>query len=236
MRFASLSNPTYSTPRMAGLQAQASTTNVAQAQKTEAFTPSGRLQRQGFKNAVQLEYFALHIEKQIDKLKNDPGFSFVLPAWGRTLKQLNKAIAFHNNPSPASADSGVFGWVSEIKQQLKHAYLSHIYGLKNLGRYINLPEMEFLGLDLSGATLDGGNFTGASFAGANLDRASLRKTRLKGTNFNFAFLCHTSFEGARIGRRGSSNPTIFFGAYDLDKANGLPKPIDTSRESLEAWW
>jgi uncharacterized protein YjbI with pentapeptide repeats len=34
---------------MAGLQAQASTANVAQAQKAEAFTPpSGRLQRQGF--------------------------------------------------------------------------------------------------------------------------------------------------------------------------------------------
>ena len=48
MRFASLSTPTYSTPRMAGLQAQASTENMAQAQQTEAFTPSGRLQRQGF--------------------------------------------------------------------------------------------------------------------------------------------------------------------------------------------
>ena len=234
MRFASLSTPTYSTPRMAGLQAQASTANVAQAQKADAFTPSGRIQRQGFQNIEQLEYFALHIKIQIDRLKNDPGFSFVLPAWKRTLKQLNKAIAFHKNPSPEPANSGVFGWASKIKQQLKHSYLSHIYGLKNLGRYIDLPFMEFLGLDLSGATLDRANFTEASFAGAYLDGASLRHTRLKGTRFNYAVLCRTSFEDARIGRRGSPNPTIFFGARDLDKARGLPERIDTSVKSFFA--
>jgi uncharacterized protein YjbI with pentapeptide repeats len=245
---------------MAGLQAQASTANVAQAQKAEAFTPSGRLQRQGLKNVEQLERFAAHIKQQIERhnkicqymmedatvpafgnalLSNFVGnktqkFAYV-PAWEETLEKLNEAIAFHKNHSPAPANSGVFGGASKIKQQLKHAYLSHKFRLNNLGRYLVLPQMEFSGLDLSGATLDGGNFTGASFAGANLDRASLRKTRLKGTNFNFAFLCRTSFEGARISRRGS-NPTIFYGAYDLDKAPGLPKGIDTSRESLEAWW
>jgi hypothetical protein len=219
---------------MAGLQAQTSTANVAP-QKTEAFTPSGRLQRQGFENIEQLEYFALHIKIQIDRLKIDPGFSFVLPAWERTLKQLNEAIAFHKNPSPEPANSGVFGWASKITQQLKHAYLSHIYGLKNLGRYINLPQMEFLGLDLSGATLDGSIFTKASFAGANLEQASLRKTWLEGTNFNLANLCRTLFKGARIGQLGSTNPTIFHGATGLETAVGLPRRIDTSPKSLEAW-
>jgi hypothetical protein len=249
MRLTSLSTPTYSTPRRAGLQAQASTANVAQAQKAEAFTPSGRIQRQGFKNVEQLERFATHIEKKIsentfsipkgswlDNISTGDSLQFpYVPAWERTLEKLNEAIAFHKNLSPAPANSGVFGWVSQIKKQFKHAYLSHKFRLNNLGRYLDLPQMEFSGLNLSGATLDGADFTKASFAGANLDRASLRKTKLEGTNFNSAFLCRTSFKGARISRRGS-NPTIFYGAYDLDKAYGLPKDIDKSRESLEAWW
>ena len=261
MRFASLSNPTYSTPRMAGLQAQASTANVAQAQKAEAFTPNGRIQRQGFRNLNQLKRFAKNIEEEI-KRHNEickrmiehatvPAFGNALlsdvvgnktqefgyvQSWKKTLQELNKAIAFHQNLSPAPANSGVFGWFSKITQQLKHPYLAHIYGLKNLGRYINLPQMEFLGLDLSGATLDRANFTGASFAGADLCEASLRNTNLVGTNFNVAYLYRTLFWGARIGRRGSSNPTIFHEAYELGTARGLPKEgIDTSAKSLEEW-
>jgi hypothetical protein len=266
MRFASLSTPTYSTPRMAGLQAQTSTVNVTQAQKAEAFTPpSGRLQRQGFANVEQLERFAAHIKQQIERhneicqymmedatvpafgnelLSNFVGnktqkFAYV-PAWEETLEKLNEAIAFHQNksakmPTENPPNLGGSGWISKIKKLLKHPYLSYIYGLKNLGRYINLPEMKFLEFDLSGAILDGGNFTGASFPRANLDRASLRKTKLEGTNFNSAFLCHTSFKGARIGIRGSSNPTIFFGTYDLNKAHGLPEPIDTLCMSFLAW-
>ena len=261
MRLATLSNPTYSTPRMAGLQAQASTANVAQAQQTEAFTPNGRIQRQGFRNLNQLKRFAKNIEEEI-KRHNEickrmiehatvPAFGNALlsdvvdnktqafgyvQSWKKTLQELNKAIAFHQNLSPAPGNLGVFGWFSKITQQLKHPYLAHIYGLKNLGRYIDLPQMEFLGLELSGATLDRANFTGASFAGADLYEASLRNTNLVGTNFNDASLYHTSFEGAEIGQPGSSNPTIFHGATGLKKARGLPtEGIDTSPESLEAW-
>jgi hypothetical protein len=246
---------------MAGLQAQASTANVAQAQKAEAFTPSGRLQRQGFQNIEQLEQFAAHIQRQIERhnemlqeIKNNGRIPLLgnlplnklpfakklsfpyLKSWKETLEKLNEAIAFHQKLNAQPSNSGLMGFLSAIKQQFTHPYLSHKYRLKNLGRYINLPQMEFLGLDLSGATLDGANFTGASFAGADLYEASLRNTNLVGTNFNDASLYHTAFEGAEIGQPGSSNPTIFHGATVLKTTRGLPKKgIDTSAKSLEEW-
>ncbi len=215
MRFASLSTPTYSTPRMAGLQAQASTENVAP-QKAEAFTPSGRIQRQGKTTRKHVEMLIAAIDTHLKEAIDASKITINSISHLHELRQQRQSLQDQLKQPSKKGISRLFEWISG-------------------GKKFSCENGYFAGLDLRGLDFRGADFTDASFAGANLDGASLRHTRLKGTRFNSAFLCHTSFKGARISRRGS-NPTIFYGAYDLDKAHGLPKGIDISCESLEARW
>ena len=271
MRLATLSNPTYSTPRMAGLQAQASTANVAP-QKAEAFTPpSGRIQRQGLKvNPVQAKALIRRIEAQLNALENPSSFqrfarNFYRKSFGdanrqnpsiveRAIKKLAQKL-MPKPPVPMNIRGSVIAEWREALVYLKNHDSRSKNTLIRL-RYLDLSRLRLNGADFSHLTLTHCKFNksaliGATFQGAVLTGTSFKGASLEGANFAFADFDHTFFDRAKIipynpnfiGILGNIEnnvqrlyfPTIFFGAYDLDKARGLPKRIDTSRESLEAW-
>ena len=265
MRFATLSNPTYSTPRMAGLQAQASTANVAQAQKADAFTPSGRIQRQGLKvSPVQAEALIRRIEAQLNVLENPSSFyrkSLSDPNRQNPsiVKRVINKLAQKFMPKPpvpeSIRDQVIQEWREALVYLKNHDYRSINTAIKL--RYLDLSRLGLNGADFSHLTLTHCKFNksaliGATFQGAVLTGTSFKGASLEGANFAFADFDHTFFDRAKIipynpnfiGILGNIEnnvqrlyfPTIFYAARDIDKAPGLPKYIDTSRESLEAWW
>jgi hypothetical protein len=269
MRLATLSTPTYSTPRMAGLQAQASTANMAQAQKAEAFTPSGRLQRQGLKvSPVQAKALLRRIEAQLNVLENPSSFqrfarNFYRKSFGdanrqnpsiveRAIKKLAQKL-MPESPVPMNIRGSVIAEWRKALVYLKNHDSRSTNTLIRL-RYLDLSRLRLNGADFSHLTLTHCKFNksaliGATFQGAVLTGTSFKGASLEGANFAFADFDHTFFDRAKIipynpnfigilknNVQRRYFPTVFWVASGLDKAPGLPKDIDTSFESLKAWW
>jgi hypothetical protein len=153
MRFATLSTPTYSTPRMAGLQAQASTANVAP-QKAEAFTPSGRIQRQGKTTRKHVEMLIAAIDKH---LRNP------LRVWW---------LGIHFPGHRQRLESELEG----LKKQLGDNKIGKVRYL--LG--IDLSLFDLAGADFAGTNLTKVKLNGANLHGTNLKEAELHGANLKG--------------------------------------------------------
>ncbi|MFN9691389.1 MAG: pentapeptide repeat-containing protein [Vampirovibrionales bacterium] len=193
MRFASLSTPTYSTPRMAGLQAQASTANVAP-QKAEAFTPpSGRIQRQGFKDETQVYQAIKAIETHLEKLTESPEL------WGR-LKEVFRD-EFGHTPQQA---------FQTHKANLQ-AQLEILQSQLDTGNYTGqgayLVGLDFIVADLRWAQLQGADLRGAQFDRPDLQGAQLQGAQLQGADLFGAQLQGAQLQGADL--RGAQMELIF---------------------------
>jgi hypothetical protein len=167
---------------MAGLQAQASTANVAQAQKAEAFTPSGRLQRQG-------KTTRKHVEMLIDAI--DKHLKEALDAGEIKLNSLRHHPELRNQrqilqhqleqPSKKGIDR-LIEWISGGRK----------FSCQN-GYFVGL---DLQGLDFSGADFQDSNFQYSNFSRAILDSADLRGTQLSFANFKKAKLRDANLNGA----------------------------------------
>ncbi|MFN9691387.1 MAG: pentapeptide repeat-containing protein [Vampirovibrionales bacterium] len=179
MRLTSLSNPTYSTPHMAGLQAQASTANMAQAQKAEAFTSSGRIQRQGFATAEQVGLAIKAIETHLKELTEKSEL------WGRV--QVVFRGEFGHTPQQAfqTHKANLQAQLETLQGQL----ISKKY--TGQGAYL-------VGLDLIGADLFGAQLQGAQLQGTQLDWANLGWTDLRGADFQNASLRGVNLNSASL--------------------------------------
>jgi uncharacterized protein YjbI with pentapeptide repeats len=212
MRFATLSTPTYSTPRMAGLQAQASTANVAQAQQTEAFTPSGRLQRQGFKNEAQVMLAINAIRDQLKKLGN--------------LATLEQIFPGHQNKLETQLET-LLGQLSSREYTGKGAYL---VGLNFEGA--DFRGADFRGANLQKAILDRAQLQEAILDRAQLQGANLRSAQMRGAQLRWANLRWAYFRGAQL-QEVQFQGAIFNGAdfegADLEDACGLPLGITSEQ-------
>jgi hypothetical protein len=249
---------------MAGLQAQASTANVAP-QKAEAFTPpSGRIQRQGFRmSGSQAKALIRRIEAQLNVLENPSSFyrkSFSDPnrqnpsIVERVINKLAQKF-MPEPPVPESIRPQVIQEWKEALIYLKNPSSSSLNTAIKL-RYLDLSRLGLNDADFSKCILTHCKFNksaliGATFQGAVLTGTSFKGASLEWANFAFANLDHTFFDRAKIIPYNPNFigileniqnnvqhlyfPTIFHDAHNIDKARGLPKRIDTSRESLEAW-
>ncbi|MFN9691388.1 MAG: pentapeptide repeat-containing protein [Vampirovibrionales bacterium] len=168
MRFATLSTPTYSTPRTAGLQAQASTTNMAQSQKAEAFTPSGRLQRQG-------ETTRKHVEMLIDAIDTYLAEAVDADALVGGLLEHCENLAEE---------------VATLEYQLATGNYT-VVGAYLVGldlRNADLRKADLRWAQLQGAKLKGAKLQGADLRGAILRKADLRWAQLQGAILDLADL------------------------------------------------
>jgi uncharacterized protein YjbI with pentapeptide repeats len=148
---------------MAGLQAQASTANVAQAQKAEAFTPSGRLQRQG-------KTTRKHVEMLIDAI--DKHLKEALDAGEIKLNSLRHHPELRNQRQI-------------LQHQLEQPSKKGIDGLFERisgGRKFSCQNGYFVGLDLQGLDFSGADFQDSNFQYSNFSRAILDSADLRGTN------------------------------------------------------
>jgi len=183
MRLATLSNPTYSTPRMAGLQAQASTANVAP-QKAEAFTPSGRLQRQGKTTRKHVEMLIAAIDKHLIE---------ALDAREITMNSLRHHPELRNQRQILQ---------DQLEQPSKKGIDRLIEWISG-GRKFSCQNGYFVGLDLQGLDFSGADFSESKFQYSNfsraiLDRAILDWTDLRGAKFEDASLMGTSLHRANM--------------------------------------
>ena len=204
MRFASLSTPTYSTPRMAGLQAQASTANVTQAQKAEAFTPpSGRIQRQGQTTRKHVEMLIAAIEKHIREAFDAGALAQGLSEHhNKLLKQresLNKQLEPKKNWG-----SRLVEWIPGGKKfSCQKGYFAGIDLRGSNLAGIDLRGSNLLGIDFTHAELQGAKLQGADLRGAILRKADLRWAQLQGAildlaNLNWVNLRFANFQGASL--------------------------------------
>jgi len=183
MRLTSLSTPTYSTPRMAGLQAQASTANVAP-QKAEAFTPSGRLQRQGKTTRKHVEMLINAIDKHLKEALDAREITMNPLRHLHELRQQRKSLQDQlEEPSKEGID-GLFERISGGKK----------FSCEN-GYFVGL---DLRGLDFSGADFYDSKFQYSNFSRAILDRAILDWTNLRGAKFEDASLMGTSLHRANL--------------------------------------
>ena len=199
MRFASLSNPTYSTPRMAGLQAQASTANVAQAQKAEAFTPSGRIQRQGFKNEAQVKLAIKAIETHLKELTEESEL------WDR-VKEVFRGVlgkihpqAFKTHKEDLEEQLGILN--SQLISGNYTGEGAYLVGLDLQGADLQGAKLRFAklhGAQLQKADLLGADLLWAKLQGADLLGANLRGAKLQGTELQWANLQGTDLQGAEL--------------------------------------
>ncbi|MFN9691360.1 MAG: pentapeptide repeat-containing protein, partial [Vampirovibrionales bacterium] len=161
MRMTSLSTPNYSTPRMAGLQAQASTANMAQAQKADAFTPSGRLQRQGFKDETQVYQAIKAIDTHLGRLTESPEL------WGRLKEVFMDEFGHIPKQAFQTHQANLQAQLEILKGQLDTR--------KYTGQWAYL-----VGLDLRKADLRKADLRWAQLQGADLQRAILDRAQLQG--------------------------------------------------------
>jgi hypothetical protein len=221
---------------MARLQAQTSTANVAQAQKAEAFTPSGRLQRQGFRvNETQAKALIRRIEAQLNALENPSSFQ-------RFAKKLYRTIFPNpNRQNPSIVERAIkklaqklmpeppvpFSLRDSIKNEWRDALTYLINYLKNLEnpnsdsqntpiklRYLDLSRLVLNGADFSNCTLTHCNFNKSALIEANFQGSTLTGTSFKGADLLLADL-----EGANLER--------------ADFAGAVGVPIGTTREQLQ---
>jgi hypothetical protein len=167
---------------MAGLQAQASTTNVAQAQKAEAFTPSGRMQRQGFANAEQVGLVIAAIDKQ--------------------LAILNPEMFFPDPPSFTDSERQVAQLLAKLYPWYQGGLLITKFALEKSPPYPRLLDLQ--GLDLQGADLQGLALQDAQLLWTKLRQAKLRQANLPGANMTSAILSEADLTGAKLPRANLS--------------------------------
>ncbi len=198
MRFASLSTPTYSTPRMAGLQAQASTANVAQAQKAEAFTPSGRIQRQGVTTRKHVEMLIEAIDEHLKNRWLVSQFEWDLPRHKENLRIQRESLQNQLKQPSKKGISRFVEWISGGKKfSCKNGYFAglDLQGLNLAGIDLGGSDLRWAKLqgaildlaDLSWAELYFSNFQEASLKGANLQEADMMQTTLKDADLEGAF-------------------------------------------------
>jgi hypothetical protein len=185
MRFATLSTPTYSTPRMAGLQAQTSTANVAQAQKAEAFTPSGRIQRQGFWiGKVQTEELIGIITKHQDALNmmiaDEKKSPFQRFRWKRLTnpiyRRLSRVIPQEERHTIVSTWQEQLGKLQQYSRDNDFTKIS-----PNLENQLVLSYLDLAGFDFNHAILEN-----VVFKYTDLSRAIFINTDLRGVDFRTA--------------------------------------------------
>ena len=183
MRLASLSNPTYSTPRMAGLQAQASTANVAQAQKSDAFTPSGRIQRQGVTTRKHVEMLIAAIDTHLKEAIDARELTMnSIRSHLDELRQQRQSLQDQLEEPSKKGISRLFEWISGGKK----------FSCEN-GYFVGL---NLQGLDFSGADFSESKFQYSDFSGAKLDRAILDWADLRGAKFQDASLRGANLQDA----------------------------------------
>ena len=188
MRMTSLSNPTYSTPRMAGLQPQASTANVAQAQQTEAFTPSGRIQRQG-------QTTRKHVEMLIGAIDTHIRAAFDAGA-------LRQGLSEHHNKLLKQRES--------LNKQLKptqNGFLRFVEMISGAKKF-SCENGYFAGLDLQGLNLAGIDLGGSDLRWAKLQGAILDLTNLNWVNLRFANFQGASLKGANLQEANMMQTTL----------------------------
>jgi uncharacterized protein YjbI with pentapeptide repeats len=210
MRLTSLSTPTYSTPRRAGLQAQASTANVAQAQKAEAFTPSGRIQRQGFKNEAQVKLAIKAIETHLEELTEGSEL------WVR----LKEVFMDEFGHIPQKAFQTHMVNLQAQLETLKGQLISEEY--TGEGAYL-------VGLDLQGANLQWAILQWANLQGAILREADLQGASLDRANLHKAILREAKLQWAELWKANLHEADL--DGADLDGANldgafGVPLGIE----------
>jgi uncharacterized protein YjbI with pentapeptide repeats len=169
---------------MAGLQAQTSTANVAP-QKADAFTPSGRIQRQGFKNAEQVGLVIAAIDKQ--------------------LEILNPEI-FSNNLSFTDSERQVAQLLAKLYPWYQGGLLITKFALEKSPPYPRLLDLQ--GLDLQGADLQGLALQGAQLLWTKLRQAKLRQANLPEANMTSAILSEADLTGAQLPRADLSKTDL----------------------------
>jgi uncharacterized protein YjbI with pentapeptide repeats len=182
MRLASLTNSNPSTPRMAGLQAQASTANVAQAQKAEAFTPpSGRIQRQGQTTRKHVEMLIAAIDKQLREAFDANALAQGFSEHHEKLLTQRESLLRQLKPKKT--------WGSRLLETL-------LGGRKLSCQNGYFAGLDLQGLDFSGVDFQDSNFQYSNFSRAILDSADLRGTQLSFANFKKAKLRDANLNGA----------------------------------------
>ena len=203
MRLTSLSTPTYNPSPATAFQAKGFQ-NVAQAQKADAFTPSGRIQRQGFKNEAQVKLAIKAIETHLKELTEGSEL------WGR----LKEVFRGDLGKIPQTAFETHRENLKKQLEILKGQLLSKEY----TGRMAYLVGLDLQGADLQGAILWGAKLQKADFLGAYLDRANLHKAILREAKLQWADLFGANLHEADL-----------FGANldgaNLDGAFGVPLGI-----------
>jgi uncharacterized protein YjbI with pentapeptide repeats len=206
MRLTSLSTPTYSTPRRAGLQAQASTANVAQAQKAEAFTPSGRLQRQGKTTRKHVEMLIDAIDKHLKEALDAGEIKLNSLRHHPELRQQRQILQDQlEEPSKKGIDR-LIEWISGGRKfSCQNGYF---VGL-------DLQEADLAGIDLRGSNLLGIDFTHADLRGAKLQGADLRGAILRKADLRFAQL-----QGAKLRYADLSWTRLWFSRFQAASLKG----------------
>jgi uncharacterized protein YjbI with pentapeptide repeats len=169
---------------MAGLQAQASTANVAQAQKAEAFTPSGRLQRQGKTTRKHVEMLIAAIDKHLAKALDAGEIKLNSLRHLHELRQQRQSL---QDQLEEPSKEGIDGLSERISGGKK-------FSCEN-GYFVGL---DLRGLDFSGADFSESKFQYSNFSRAILDRAILDWTDLRGAKFEDASLMGTSLHRANM--------------------------------------
>jgi uncharacterized protein YjbI with pentapeptide repeats len=187
---------------MAGLQAQASTANVAQAQKAEAFTPNGRIQRQGFKNEAQVKLAIKAIETHLEDLTEESEL------WDRVKEVFRD---FGKIPQTAFESHR-----ANLKKQLE-ILQGQLISKEYTGRTAYLVGLDMQGADLQGAILWGAKLQKAKLQlagliGADLFQANLREAKLQGAKLQLAGLIGANLRWADL------RWADFLGAY-LEEAD-----------------
>ncbi len=184
MRLTSLSTPTYNPSPATAFQAKGFQ-NVAQAQKAEAFTPSGRIQRQGFANAEQV--------------------GLVIAAINKQLNILNPEI-FFGNLSFLDSERHRAWLLARLYPCYQAGLLITKFELEQPSRYPGFLDLQ--GLDLQGADLQGLQLKDAQLLWTQLRQANLREAELPGADLRWAILSDADLTGAKLQRAKLSNTDL----------------------------
>jgi uncharacterized protein YjbI with pentapeptide repeats len=160
---------------------------VAQAQKAEAFTPSGRLQRQGFKNEAQVKLAIKAIETHLENFEKDTETEL----WSRLVEVFRDVFREFFPRAPHRKHR------QNLERQLQ--ILNGQLDSRNYtGEGAYLMGLDLQGADLQGAVLQGAQLQGAQLQGAQLQGAQLQEAQLQLAQLQGAQLQEAKLQGAKL--------------------------------------
>jgi uncharacterized protein YjbI with pentapeptide repeats len=192
MRIASLPTSTYSSPRMAGLQTQASTANTAP-QVADAFTPTKSIQRQGLGlSPKHIEAVFLPVlEKKIKFFQEEINLDNVLPE--SDPKYLHERLNILNESKKELTSSLKTGKAPKLGLKL---YELDFKGYNLEG--VDLSWYDLSWSDLTEVQMNNAECIGTRFYSSKMNGVQLKNTNLFKSSLTHADLTNADLENAKL--------------------------------------